>query len=180
MVGDHFLPHVFATPPAQCTHRDMNTGERSTNRLQQKWIGLRTPGRLVAGFDERHGPTRTFIGGLRVPLWGANILGGWNVTAPFARLSLFDGGLRISGSTRVLSFLLPVPTWEARYEELTEVAAVGKIEGITSGVLFRTADRRRWVVFWTFNRKDVLSALLARGLPVVTTPRRFRYLRPYR
>jgi hypothetical protein len=117
---------------------------------------------------------------MRVPLWGVNILGGWNVTFPFARLSLFADGIRISGSSNILRFVFLVPTWEARHEELVEVAAVGKIDGITSGVLFRTAEKGGLVVFWTVNRRWVLDALSAQGLPVVTTPRRFNYLLPYR
>jgi hypothetical protein len=138
------------------------------------------PGRLVARLGEGQVPARTFIGGMRVPLWGVNILGGWNVTFPFARLSLFADGIRISGSSNILRFVFLVPTWEARHEELVEVAAVGKIDGITSGVLFRTAEKGGLVVFWTVNRRWVLDALSAQGLPVVTTPRRFNYLLPYR
>jgi len=118
---------------------------------------------------------------MRVPFWGINILGGWNVTYPFARLSIFADGVRVSRGKKIFfPFSFLVPTWEARHDELVEVAAVGKIDGITSGVLFRTAERGGWVVFWTVDRLSVLDALSAHGLPVDTTPRRFSYFRPYR
>jgi hypothetical protein len=98
------------------------------------------------------------------------------------QLSLFHDGLRLSGNRHALAlrFSFLVPRWESRYDELVEIAAVGTIEGITSGVLFRTAERSTWAVFWTVNRREVLGALENLGVSVVSTPRRFRYFHPYR
>lgn len=144
------------------------------------WFRLLAPGRLVAGLGNGQLATRAFIGGVRAPLWHLNLLGIWNVTFPFAKLTLFDDGLRISGNRRLLPMSILVPKWEARYEELMEVAAVGRIEGITSGVLFRTAEKGEWIVFWTANRQSVLGALVSHGVLVVSTPRNLNYLRPYR
>lgn len=138
---------------------------------------IHVPGRHVRGLGVGELPVRTFVGGMRVPVWGMNIVGGWNVTYPFVRLSLFREGLRVNAARPPLSLL--VPRWEATYGELQEVAAVGKIEGITSGVLFRTSERGGWVVFWTVNRPEVLRALAALGVPVSSSPRRFRYFHPY-
>jgi hypothetical protein len=144
------------------------------------WFRLIAPGRLVAGLGHGQLAMRAFVGGVRTPLWHVTLLGGWNVTYPLANLSLFDDGLRISGNRRLLPFSILVPKWEARYEELTEVAAVGKIDGITSGVLFRTAEKGGWILFWTISRQSVLDALVSYGVTVVTTPRRLNYLRPDR
>ncbi len=138
--------------------------------------------RRVAGLGVGVAPERTFIGGVRAPLWGFNLVGGWNATVPFARLSLFAEGLRLGSSLPFLplKFLVPVPTWEARYEELSEVSAVGNISGFTTGVRFRATRASEWIVFWTLDRPNVLQALAARGVAVTTTPVRFRYFDPGR
>jgi hypothetical protein len=70
--------------------------------------------------------------------------------------------------------------WEARYEELSEVSAIGKISGVTSGVRCRTSNPKEWIVFWTMNRPEVLMELAARGLTVNTTLVPLSYRRPGR
>ena len=72
-----------------------------------------------------------------------------------------------------------MPTWEARYEEITNVAAVGRVPVMTHGVRFRTVDGE-WVVFWAINRGKVLRTLAARGLAVAPKPVRFHFLDPGR
>jgi hypothetical protein len=138
---------------------------------------MRRPGRAVTGAALGKEPLQTFIGGMRVPLWGRNVLGGWNVTFPFVRLTLFSEGLRVSASVPFLSPL--VPKWEARYEELVEIAAVGKIDGFTSGILFRTEERGGWILFWASQRDVILRLLSSYGLVVESTPRPLNYFRPY-
>lgn len=165
--------------------RDRAPGRRSIKLVAvvndpRRWLRKVAPGRLVAGLGHEQLALRAFVGGVRVPLWHVNFLVGWNVTYPFAKLTLFEDGLRISGYRRLIPISLLVPKWEARYEELREVAAVGRIEGITSGVLFRTAEKGGWIVFWTVNRQSVLGALVSHGVTVASEPRRLSYTRPYR
>lgn len=124
-------------------------------------------------------PQRTFIGGMRVSAPGFNLFGGWNVTYPLVRLSLFTQGLRLA-STLPFPFAVLVPTWEARYDELSEISAVGNIGGFTTGVRFRAGHPGKWVIFWTINRPQVLDALIGLGLAVNVQPVRFRNLRPGR
>jgi hypothetical protein len=62
-------------------------------------------------------PDSTFVGGALTAMVIA--------TSPLARLELFDWGVRLSSSARLLRQLpLHVATWEARYEELAVVRSV--------------------------------------------------------
>jgi hypothetical protein len=71
-----------------------------------------------------------------------------------------------------------VPPWEASFEEISEVRAVGNIDFFTTGIRFRTNRHADTAVFWTFHRLEVLDALEAAGLAVVREPARFHYLNP--
>ncbi|HUC15622.1 MAG TPA: hypothetical protein VMS00_14325 [Acidimicrobiales bacterium] len=116
---------------------------------------------------------------MRAPWPGFNIFGGWNATIPFARLSFFSEGLRLGSSIRFLPFRALMPVWEARYDELTEVSAIGPIPLMNWGVRFRVASDE-WIVFWTLRRSKVLQEVAARGVTVNTKPVRFRYFHPGR
>jgi hypothetical protein len=80
-------------------------------------------------------------------------------------------------------FRFLVPVWEAQYEELSEVSAIGRIEGVTSGVRFRAGGPKEWIVFWALSGSAVsalLMELAARGVSANTSPARFRYFQPGR
>jgi hypothetical protein len=80
-------------------------------------------------------------------------------------------------------FRFLVPVWEAQYEELSEVSAIGRIEGVTSGVRFRAGGPKKWIVFWALSGSAVsalLMELAARGVSANTSPARFRYFQPGR
>jgi hypothetical protein len=127
-------------------------------------------GRRAGDLDE-DSPEAAFVGGMRL----GGSLRGYNATWPLARLTLVRDGFRIERSAR----LLPVPSWAARYDELTEVQAVGKISLFTTGVRFRASDGA-WVVFWTRDRIAVMEAFASRGVAVNTEPIRFNFLHPER
>ena len=59
-------------------------------------------------------PERAFIGGL----WSVSGSAIW----PLARLELFDWGIGVRSSTRVLGRL--IPQWDARYEDIGGVQRV--------------------------------------------------------
>ena len=116
----------------------------------------------------RHAPLRSFIGGQ-----GSRLR---NVGWPLARMDLYSDMIRLRPIARFLRVL--VPTWEARFEEISEVRAIGKVDFFTTGVRFRTNRPRDFAVFWTFQRPDVLNSLEAVGLAVKRDPARFHYLNP--
>ncbi len=133
--------------------------------------------RLVGGLDGVSKPERSFLGGIRL----GRALGGrgYNATWPLVRLSLFPEGLRMESSRRFLAPIVPV--WEVRFDEISEVSAVGKIPLFSTGVRLRTkSGAGDWAVFWTVHRPRVLQALADRGLEVERRPVRFHYLNPGR
>jgi hypothetical protein len=71
------------------------------------------------------------------------------------RLSLFPNGLRLGPSSSLLS--MNVPTWEARFDELDVIQAIGRVQGFTTGILFRKSQSHDWIIFWTFNRDRVFA-----------------------
>lgn len=112
------------------------------------------------------------IGGMRVGRFA------FNATWPLAALELHEAGLRVA--TRRLLKLMAV-TWEALYEELIEVQAVGKIPLLTTGIRFRVKSRENsWVIFWCLRRKRVLQALTDRGVAVRNEPDRLHLFDPGR
>ncbi len=88
------------------------------------------------------------------------------------RLSIFSNGIRLGPSSSLLS--MSVPTWEARFEELDVIQSIGKVRGMTTGILFRKSQSHEWVIFWTFHREDVLTAFEHLGLNVSREPVRLR------
>jgi hypothetical protein len=139
----------------------------SADRRQLLW----GTDRLAPHLDDGGGPVRSFLGGVRLPLFNAS----W----PLVRLDLFQAGLRLQGSTRWLHKLVPV--WEAAYQDIIEVQAVGKIKWFSTGVRIRAGKGDGdWVVFWTVHRPEVLEAIEQLGVAVRSTPTRFYYLNPSR
>jgi hypothetical protein len=127
--------------------------------------------RFAPHLDDVGGPVRSFLGGVRLPVF--------NATWPLVRLDLFQSGLRLQGSNRWLHKIVPV--WEAAYRDIIEVQAVGKIKWFSTGIRIRagTGDDD-WVVFWTVNRPQVLAAFENLGVSVESTPVRFYHLNPTR
>jgi len=111
-------------------------------------------------------PFHSFVGALR---YGGTGLGA--ATWPLAKLDLFANGLRIGPSTHWLGFVLS--KWEARFEELTEVQAVGRSR-LASYIRFRVG-RYEVALFGSFNRPEVLRCLEELGLSVGLDPEPFRF-----
>lgn len=132
----------------------------STSRFMKRDAGL--PDEAAA---------ESFVGGVRFGFTGIG-----NRTWPMARLTLLREGVRIGPSVPWLSVLVPV--WEARYEDLGEVQAVGTSR-LTTSVRFISRDGR-WAIFGTLERPRVLSSLTARGVAVGSDPVRFRFFFPTR
>jgi hypothetical protein len=106
-------------------------------------------------------PDSTFVGGALTATMIA--------TSPLARLELFDWGVRLSSSARLLRQLpLHVATWEARYEELAVVRSV-TVRG-TSGLRFAVADSTDAVVFRSPDWPEILDRLEAAGATVDRVP----------
>jgi hypothetical protein len=97
-------------------------------------------------------------------------------TLPLVRLELLADGLRIKPSPNFLKSFIPV--WEAHYDELADVQAVGTVPLFT-GIRLRTATSD-WVIFWTLKRPDVLRAIGTHGVTVHAEPTRFHFLDPGR
>ncbi len=104
----------------------------------------------------------SYLGGMRH--------GGFNASWPLVRLDLFPTGRRMLSSTRLLRGL--VPQWEARFDELREVQAVGKIKWLSTGIRFRTERVDDWIVFWTIHRPRVLASIENFGVTVNPDPKR--------
>lgn len=113
-------------------------------------------------------PLRTFVGGRRTGLL--------NATWPLVRLELFSDRIRMVANYRLLR--AAVPKWEASFDEITEVRAIGKIGLLNTGIRFRTKHSTDFAVFWTVHRPFVLDALEAVGLSVNREPARFHPLNP--
>jgi hypothetical protein len=127
-------------------------------------------GRRDVGLVEGSGSSRSFVGGMRLMLF--------NATWPLVRLKLLEEGLRLESSIRVLRWLVPV--WEIRFDDVSEVQAVGRIPLFTTGIRIRARSTNECIIFWSVNRASVLDALSAIGLPVNSRPIRIRYWNPGR
>jgi hypothetical protein len=162
--------HIIVRMASSGARRDIRaneTGRRPT------WP-FRYLSRLTDGLQ---GPLLTsFVGGMRTqPRIGPV---GFNATVPLARLSIFSNGLRVGPSSSLLS--LSVPTWEARFDELDVIQAIGRVKGFTTGILLRKSQTHEWVVFWTLNREEVFTALEHIGITVSREPVRFRVGKQWR
>jgi hypothetical protein len=139
---------------------------------------IRSLDRRVEGLDLGSTVDASFVGGMRMGGPSGTWRFGLNVTWPLVRLSLFPSGLRMEASNRVHSGGIPV--WEARYDELSEIQAVGRIPLFSTGIRFRIAATNEWVIFWSPDRPAVLQAIGAHGLVANHRPIRFRNLDPGR
>jgi hypothetical protein len=124
-------------------------------------------GRSVIGPGEVHDLVRVFHGGMR--------LGGLTgLNTPLVALTLFDSYLRLEPRYGLLRFT--APTWEARYDEIAEVQAVG-FGGLSSGIRVFT-QYGDWAVFSTRQRPEVLSAIANMKVPVNSSPISFNWKNP--
>lgn len=116
-------------------------------------------GKQAAGFarvvnPQDRAPERAFLGG--------SLSVNWSVTWPLVRLEFFGWGIRLSGSVRLVRWL--IKPWEARYEELAKVRL---ISSATSGVRFAVEGSTDAVVFWSFrDAGEIADRLEAHGVAV--------------
>jgi hypothetical protein len=131
--------------------------------------------RRADGLGEGTGPQLSFYGSFRMgrPRGGYEYLGGHSGSG--VDLTLFPKGLRISAS-KVVPLKYQFPTWEARYDELIDVSAVGFFP--RCGVRFY-ADHTNFglIIFYTIRPSGVLEALAIRGIRVNVKPIRFGFTR---
>ncbi len=114
---------------------------------------------------------------------GRTGIGNWSY--PLIMLWIYSTGVELGSTYRWLS--PSVPVWLARYEELAVVHAVGRPDPDGSdsakgpiqarGVRLVTKDGV-YIIFWCFNRDEVLSALAQQRVEVDFQPRRFHWLYP--
>ena len=132
---------------------------------RRRWLAQ---GRRAPGLDDTGPPLASYVGGLRGPVVNAS----W----PLVRLNLFPNGLRLQPNNRMSKSVVPI--WEALFDELTEVQAVGRIKWLSTGIRFRAGSQGEWVVFWAHDRPQVLASVQERGVGVNPVPVPFRYLSP--
>lgn len=126
--------------------------------------------RRYAEFDDINA-WASFRGGMRYGMTG---IANW--TAPQVTLDIYEQGLELRPTYRFLRFL--VPTWRARYDEISAVRWLGRATPDSSasgpimvrGVKFDTTDGD-WVIFWCRDRDHVLHILAQHGLNIVDRKR---------
>jgi hypothetical protein len=133
---------------------------------------MRPSDRRAASLGEGAGGAESFTGGMRI--------GWYTATQPLVTLTLYAEGLSMEAGGSRGWLRRAVPVWQARYDELADVQAVGTTPPIATGIRFRTASTGEWAVFWTAERPRVLQALSAHGVVVRDEPIRFRYTDPGR
>jgi hypothetical protein len=159
------LIHVFVYGATLSARREVRSQEGDR---RPKWP-FRYVSRLTEGLQGQR--LMSFVGGMRMqPRLGPP---SFNASVPFARLSVFTNGVRLGPSSSLLS--LQVPTWEARFDELDVIQAIGRVKGVTTGVLFRKSQSREWVIFWTGNREQVFATFEHMGVTVSHEPIRLRF-----
>ena len=92
----------------------------------------------------------------------------------WARLTLFPEGFRIEAGP--LTFKAAVPTWEARYEELKDVSAVGTFPFRPGARFYVGPASHDLIIFYTFGRKRLLRMVAVDGVTVNFAPVRFFYV----
>lgn len=116
----------------------------------------------------------SFCGGMR---WGRSLLA--NCGSPLVTLCIYQSGLEL-GPT--LPWLAPVPTWRARFDEISAVRPVGRGQDSGSameivspkGIMLTTTDGS-FAVFWCIRREQVLEFLAGRGLKIETKGKRLNF-----
>lgn len=104
---------------------------------------------------------------------------------PLVTLAVYPTGVELHSTFSWLRFLVPV--WRARYDELAVVQSVGrgdpdrsdsaKAPAQARGVRFVAKDGS-WVMFWCYNRDEVLAAFDRQQVRIDAEPRRFQFLHP--
>jgi hypothetical protein len=152
--------------------RFASTGGRRAVRDQEsdrrpQWP-FRYLSRLTDGLQGQR--LASFIGGIRTQPRVAPR--SFSASAPLVRLSLFSNGVRLGPSSSLLS--MSVPTWEARFDELDVIQAIGRLKGMTTGILFRKSQSHEWVIFWTMGRDQIFTTFEQMGVIVSREPVRIR------
>lgn len=131
-------------------------------------LRARPPLPPVAGSPELGELQRTWLGGL---VWPGGMRG---VSAPYARLDLYERGLRAHGAVRRLLWVR-LPDWDYLYTDvqLAELLVTrwnGR-GGPRTGVGM-TSTAGAWVVFWSSDASTILAELAGRGVRTSSTARR--------
>jgi hypothetical protein len=122
---------------------------------------------------------KSFTGGMR---YGYSGMANW--TYPLVTLDIYQSGLELRSTFAFLRGLVPI--WGARYDEISVVQWLGRpapdssIAGtltMVRGVKF-TATDGDYVIFWCYERDQVLGALAKRGLKINAERKRFNYFNP--
>lgn len=130
--------------------------------------------RLVSGLGYGAAPRWVFLGRYRLGRPGGGYRYVTGNRGKWATLSLFSDGLRLAAGP--VTFKASVPRWEARYDELRQVSAVGTFPA--RGVRFYVGPAGHDVmIFYTWERRGLLRALQTLGVPVNFAPVRFFYAR---
>jgi hypothetical protein len=152
--------HIFIRGATLGTRREIRAQE--TGR-RPRWP-FRYYSRLTEGLQGQR--LMSFIGGMRQqPRFSTR---GFSATVPMVRLSVFSNGVRLGPSSSLLS--MSIITWEARFDELDVIQAIGRLKGLTTGILFRKSQSHEWVIFWTTDREQVFTALEHMGIIVSREP----------
>jgi hypothetical protein len=105
-------------------------------------------------------PLASFTGAMR---WSnTHGLGDGNATTPLAKFTLFDWGIRVGPSSRVLGFALP--TIEMRYEEIQSVDPARSPFFKSACVRILANQAGAAVLFWTTDGAALLEALRLHGV----------------
>lgn len=124
--------------------------------------------RFASSLDDELGASTSFIGGMR--------LGSFNASIPLVRLELFQNGFRLSSSVKILRGL--IPTWEARFDELSQVQAIGKIPLWNQGIRFSIHNAHARPIFWSTHRESIMAEFAKAGVAIRVTPIRMKFLNP--
>ena len=129
-------------------------------------------------------PLTSFRGGMRHGVTGLG-----NFTYPFATLDIHPTGIEIRATYRWMRPLFKV--WRARYDEIAAVQSIGYDDSDPENTLPITAGRGfpirgvrfvakdgSYIIFWCFNRDEVLAVLDHHQAVVEHDPKPFRWLHP--
>lgn len=132
--------------------------------------------RLPAGAVGSSTPEYTVLGQMA---WTSAKEPAGRATAPTARLSMFDWGVRLGPPIKVLALI--TPTLEFRFGEIQSADAVRPVLSslVATGVRFRVPAADLIAVFWTNSRDAVIGRLTTHGVPVCRTETAIGFLKPF-
>jgi len=114
-------------------------------------------------------PIATFIGGGRTRDYVAS----W----PLVEMELFRNSIRIQLRARLLRRF--IPAWEANFDEIADISAVGRIRYLDTYIRFRLTGSAKWAMFFSISeRSEIMDALTTLGLEVQREPDRFHFINP--